>query len=61
MDRSFLFQPQVIPALRNFIRVRLATYEDETEAASLKAFTSTKSGELENNVLGIMAPMASRN
>src|ERR1035438_2324909 len=56
MDRSFLFQPQVIAASRNFVCVRLATYEDETEAVFLKAFTSTKSGELENSVFGILAP-----
>jgi hypothetical protein len=56
MDRSFLFQPQVDAASRNFVCVRLATYEDETEAAFLKAFTSTKSGQLENSVFGILAP-----
>ena len=56
MDRSFLFQPQVIAASRSFVCVRLATYEDETEAVFLKAFTSTKSGELENSVFGILAP-----
>lgn len=56
MDRSFLFQPQVIAASRNFVCVRLATYEDEAEASFLKAFTSTKSGELENSVFGILAP-----
>jgi hypothetical protein len=56
MDRSFLFQPQVIAASRNFVCVRLATYEDESEAVFLKAFTSTKSGELENSVFGILAP-----
>jgi len=56
MDRSFLFQPQVIAASRKFVCVRLATYEDETEAVFLKAFTSTKSGELENSVFGMLAP-----
>ncbi|HZZ82165.1 MAG TPA: thioredoxin family protein [Gemmataceae bacterium] len=56
MDRSFLFQPQVIAASRSFVCVRLATYEDETEADFLKAFTPTKSGELENSVFGILAP-----
>jgi hypothetical protein len=56
MDRSFLSQPQVIAASRDFVCVRLATYEDPTEARFLKEFTRTGSGELENTVFGIVAP-----
>jgi len=56
MDRSFLFQPQVIAASRSFVCVRLATYEDEAEAVFLKGFTPTRSGQLENTVFGILAP-----
>jgi hypothetical protein len=56
MDRSYLSQPQVIAASRQFVCVRLATYEDETEAVFLKGFTPTKSGQLENTVFGMLAP-----
>ena len=56
MDRSFLSKPQVVAASREFVCVRLATYEDPTEASWLKDFTRTGSGQLENTVFGILAP-----
>ena len=56
MDRSFLSKPQVIAASRQFVCVRLATYEDPLEASWLKDFTRTGSGQLENTVFGILAP-----
>jgi hypothetical protein len=56
MDRSFLSKPQVVAASRDFVCVRLATYEDPTEASWLKDFTRTGSGQLENTVFGILAP-----
>jgi hypothetical protein len=56
MDRSFLSRPEVIEASRRFVCVRLATYEDPAEAAFLKGFTPTRSGELENTVFGLLAP-----
>ena len=56
MDRSFLSKPQVIAASRDFVCVRLATYEDSLEATWLKDFTRTGSGQLENTVFGILAP-----
>lgn len=56
MDRSFLSHANVIEASRSFVCVRLATYEDPIEAKFLKNFTSTRSGELENSVFGILAP-----
>src|SRR6476660_4952834 len=56
MDRSFLSKPQVVAASRQFVCVRLATYEDPTEASWLKDFTRTGSGQLENTVFGILAP-----
>jgi len=56
MDRSFLSDPAVIAASRNFVCARLATYEDESEAAFLKGLARTRSGELENTVFTILAP-----
>src|SRR4051794_13529150 len=56
MDRSFLSKPHVVAASRAFVCVRLATYEDPTEASWLKDFTRTGSGQLENTVFGILAP-----
>lgn len=60
MDRSFLSQPSVIAASRDFVCVRLATYENESEAAFLKSFRVTRSGDLENTVFAIMTPDGSR-
>jgi len=56
MDRSFLSQPSVIAASRSFVCIRLATYENELEAAFLKSFRVTRSGEVENTVFSIMSP-----
>ncbi|MFO0936726.1 MAG: thioredoxin family protein [Gemmataceae bacterium] len=56
MDRSFLFDASVIAASRQFVCVRLATYEDENENRFLKNLLRTGSGELENSVFAIFAP-----
>src|SRR5687767_845419 len=56
MDRSFLSRPEVIAASREFVCVRLATYEDADEARFLKGFLRTRSGEVENSVFGLLAP-----
>lgn len=56
MDRSFLSQPDVIAASRQFICVRLATYEDKDEGSFLRDFHVTRSGELENTVFTILSP-----
>src|SRR5262245_59734750 len=56
MDRSYLSQPEVIAASRQFVCVRLATYEDAEEGAFLKALVPTRSGELENSVFAILSP-----
>jgi hypothetical protein len=55
MDRSFLSRPEVIAASRHFVCVRLATYENKEEAALLKAFDVTRSGELENTVFCVLS------
>jgi hypothetical protein len=56
MDRSFLSRDDVIAASRQFVCVRLATYEDREEGAFLKSFNVTRSGELENTVFCILSP-----
>ena len=56
MDRSFLSNAKVVAASRNFVCIRLATYEDKNEAEFLKSLVKTRSGELENTVFDILAP-----
>jgi hypothetical protein len=55
MDRSFLSRPEVIAASRQFVCVRLLSYENADEGAFLKAFTVTRSGELENTVFTVLS------
>lgn len=54
MDRSFLSQPAVIEASRQFVCVRLTTYEDEGEAKFLKSLVRTGSGQVENSSFAIL-------
>src|SRR6478735_6469200 len=56
MDRSFLSRPDVIAASREFVCVRLATYEDPLEAKFVKGLVRTGSGELENTAFCLLAP-----
>lgn len=56
MDRSFLSQQSVIEASRQFVCIRLATYEDKTEGDFLKSFRVTRSGDLENTVFAVLSP-----
>jgi hypothetical protein len=56
MDRSFLSQPDVIAASREFVCVRLATYEDPVEAKFVRGLVRTRSGELENTAFALLAP-----
>ena len=56
MDGSFLFQPEVIAASRQFVCARLVTYEDKEEALFLKWLARTRSGEVENSSFGILSP-----
>lgn len=53
MDRSFLSQPEVIAASREFVCIRLISYESEAE----KAFVaSLKRGEVANTAFALLAP-----
>lgn len=55
MDRSFLFDAGVVEASRDFVCIRLTTYEDESEAEFLKNIYVGKSGGLENTTFAILA------
>jgi len=56
MDRSFLSDEKVVEASRNFICIRLATYEDKEEAEFMKSLYRTRSSVLENTTFAILAP-----
>jgi len=56
MDRSFLSDAAVVAASREFVCVRLATYESAAEAKVLGAVLRTRSGFLENTVFAILGP-----
>ena len=56
MDRSFLADKGVIEASRNFVCIRLASYEDAGEAEFLKTVFVGRSGELENTVFVLLSP-----
>jgi hypothetical protein len=60
MDRSFLSDPAVIAASREFVCVRLMSYENKEEMAYLKSIGAGKSGEAENTVLAMLAPDGNR-
>jgi hypothetical protein len=61
MDRSFLSNDQVIEASRNFVCIRLATYEDEAEAEFLRTVYVGRTGDLENTVFVLMTPDTKQN
>jgi hypothetical protein len=56
MDRSFLSHAAVIAASRDFVCVRLLSYENKDEMAFLKTFGAGKSGEVENTVFCFLTP-----
>jgi hypothetical protein len=56
MDRSFLSKESVITASRRLVCVRLATYENASEAVFLKGLLRTGSGEVENTTFCVLAP-----
>ena len=56
MDRSFLSNPAVIRASRNFVCIRLATYENAEEAVVLKSIFAGRNNNLENTVFAILGP-----
>jgi hypothetical protein len=55
MDRSFLSNASVVAASRDFVCIRLATYEDQKEADFMKSIYIGRSGDLENTTFGILS------
>lgn len=58
MDRSFLLQKDVIDASREFVCIRLATYEDPEEVKYLTQIFRGSGGTLENTVYTMLSPDA---
>ena len=56
MDRSFLSNPKVVAASRQFVCIRLPTYESESEAEYLKSIYVGHSGDLENTTFALLEP-----
>ncbi len=56
MDGSYLSDPEVVQASRQFVCVRLSTYESKEELDVLKNVFIGRSGELENTVFTIYDP-----
>ena len=56
MDRRYLSDARVVAASRDFVCIRLATYESKEEAELLKSIFLGRSGELENTVFALLAP-----
>ncbi len=60
MDRSFLSDKRVVAASRNFVCIRLATYEDKAEADFMKTLFISRSGQLENTTFCLLDPDGKR-
>ena len=56
MDRSFLSDAEVIAESRDFVCVRLATFEDEMETTFTHSLYSTRRTPQVNTVFTILAP-----
>ena len=55
MDRSFLTNRDVVEASRDFVCIRVATYENESEAEFMKSLY-TRNGTMENTTFAMLAP-----
>lgn len=56
MDRSFLSRPEVVQASRQFVCIRLATYESFEEAQVLRGIFLGGSGQVENTTFALLTP-----
>src|SRR5262245_31890428 len=56
MDRSFLSDASVVAASREWVCVRLLTYENAAEAEMLTSLFVGRSGQLENTTFALLAP-----
>ena len=55
MDSSYWSKPNVVAATRDFVCIRLATYEDKKEVEFLNKIYRSRSGQLENTVFALLA------
>lgn len=56
MDRSYLSDERVVAAARDFVCIRLSTYESAEEEKILEAIFVGRSGDLENTTFAILSP-----
>lgn len=56
MDRSYLSDSDVVAASRNFVCLRLATYEDQAEADFMKSVYIGRNGDLANTTFALLSP-----
>jgi len=56
MDRSYWSNPEVIAAARDFVCIRLVTYENQAEGAFVQSIFRGREGTLENSVFALLAP-----
>ena len=54
MDRSYWSNQELVSATRDFVCIRLATYEDKNEVEFLKSIYRGRSGSLENTVFAML-------
>ncbi len=60
MDRSFLSDKAIVAASRDYVCIRLATYESKDEARVLKSIFVGRSGDLENTTFALLTPQGER-
>lgn len=56
MDRSYWSDPEVIEAARDFVCIRLVTYENGPEGEFVQSIFRGRDGTLENSIFAILAP-----
>jgi len=61
MDGSYLSNAAIVEASRQFVCIRLVTYEDKAEANFMKSVFSSASGLFENTTFGILSPDGKQN
>ena len=61
MDRGLLSQPEVIAASRQFVCIRVPTYEDKSIEAFSQRLYVGRSGNVENTTFALLSPNAEQN
>jgi len=60
MDQSYWSSQKIIDASRDFVCIRMATYESAEEGKILESIFSGRSGKLENTVFAMLDPTAKK-